>query len=76
MTAKQLVFQQEAHAKILAGINTLAQAVRVTPDIIRSGYAHSPRGSHADYNIDVHTSGRSDGIARIRWVAEGLRRAH
>jgi chaperonin GroEL len=30
MTAKQLVFRNEAHAKILAGINTLAQAVRVT----------------------------------------------
>jgi len=30
MTAKQLVFHDEAHARILAGINTLAQAVRVT----------------------------------------------
>ncbi|MBI4206360.1 MAG: chaperonin GroEL [Betaproteobacteria bacterium] len=30
MPAKQLIFHQEAHAKILAGINTLAQAVRVT----------------------------------------------
>ena len=30
MAAKQLVFHSEAHAKILAGINTLVQAVRVT----------------------------------------------
>ena len=30
MAAKQLVFHDEAHAKILAGINSLAQAVRVT----------------------------------------------
>ena len=30
MTAKQLLFHNEAHAKILAGIDTLAQAVRVT----------------------------------------------
>ena len=30
MSAKQLVFHHEAHGKILAGINTLAQAVRVT----------------------------------------------
>ena len=30
MSAKQLIFHGEAHAKILAGINTLVQAVRVT----------------------------------------------
>jgi len=30
MAAKQLIFHGEAHAKILAGINTLVQAVRVT----------------------------------------------
>src|SRR4026208_2255920 len=30
MSAKQLLFGQEAHSKLLAGINTLAQAVRVT----------------------------------------------
>ena len=30
MAAKQLLFHDEAHAKILAGIDTLAQAVRVT----------------------------------------------
>ncbi len=30
MAAKQLIFHDEVHAKILAGINTLAQAVRVT----------------------------------------------
>jgi len=30
MTAKQLLFHDDAHARILAGINTLAQAVRVT----------------------------------------------
>ena len=30
MSAKELVFHNEAHAKIVAGINTLAQAVRVT----------------------------------------------
>jgi chaperonin GroEL len=30
MSAKQLIFRQDAHAKLLAGINTLAQAVRVT----------------------------------------------
>jgi len=30
MSAKQLLFGAEAHAKLLAGINTLAQAVRVT----------------------------------------------
>ncbi len=30
MAAKQLIFHDEAHAKILAGINSLAQAVRVT----------------------------------------------
>jgi chaperonin GroEL (HSP60 family) len=31
MTPKQLVFRNDAHAKILAGINTLALAVRGTP---------------------------------------------
>ena len=30
MPAKQVIFRQEAHTKLLAGINTLAQAVRVT----------------------------------------------
>ncbi|MEY4941487.1 MAG: chaperonin GroEL [Verrucomicrobiota bacterium] len=30
MPAKQIIFRHEAHAKLLAGINTLAQAVRVT----------------------------------------------
>src|SRR5512146_6496 len=30
MAAKQLVFHEEAHAKILAGMNKLANAVRVT----------------------------------------------
>src|SRR5688500_8492282 len=30
MSAKQIIFRQEAHTKLLAGINTLAQAVRVT----------------------------------------------
>jgi chaperonin GroEL len=30
MPAKQIIFREEAHAKLLAGINTLAQAVRVT----------------------------------------------
>jgi len=30
MSAKQLLFHQDAHAKIVAGIDTLAQAVRVT----------------------------------------------
>jgi chaperonin GroEL len=30
MNAKQIIFRDEAHAKLLAGINTLAQAVRVT----------------------------------------------
>ncbi|HVW22098.1 MAG TPA: chaperonin GroEL [Opitutaceae bacterium] len=30
MSAKKLIFHSEAHAKLLAGINTLAQAVRVT----------------------------------------------
>jgi chaperonin GroEL len=30
MSAKQLIFRQDAHNKLLTGINTLAQAVRVT----------------------------------------------
>ena len=30
MSAKQIIFRQDAHTKLLAGINTLAQAVRVT----------------------------------------------
>jgi chaperonin GroEL len=30
MAAKQLMFHQEAHAKILAGMSTLANAVRAT----------------------------------------------
>jgi len=30
MPAKQILFSQAAHTKLLAGINTLAQAVRVT----------------------------------------------
>jgi chaperonin GroEL len=30
MPAKQIIFRQDAHTKLLAGINTLAQAVRVT----------------------------------------------
>ena len=30
MPSKQVVFGQEAHVRLLAGINTLAQAVRVT----------------------------------------------
>src|SRR6185436_17420438 len=30
MTAKQLIFHHEAHAKIVAGIDTLVRAVRVT----------------------------------------------
>jgi chaperonin GroEL len=30
MPAKQIIFHQDAHAKLLAGINVLAQAVRVT----------------------------------------------
>jgi chaperonin GroEL len=30
MSAKQIIFRQDAHAKLLAGINTLANAVRVT----------------------------------------------
>ncbi|MBL9210063.1 MAG: chaperonin GroEL [Opitutaceae bacterium] len=30
MPAKQIIFRDEAHAKLLAGINVLAQAVRVT----------------------------------------------
>ena len=30
MSAKKLIFHQDAHTKIVAGINTLAQAVRIT----------------------------------------------
>jgi chaperonin GroEL len=78
MTAKQLIFHHEAHAKILAGINTLAQAVRVTlgpkartvvleraygaPTIINSGVAVAREIELADHFENL-------GVQMVREVA-------